>query len=145
MGFLKIWNTPTRKFILQVSPPFNYSSSVQPIELEDADVPVGISVVVTGWGRTSVRQLINVQCSDSHSPKSTHIIQFSPNKMTHLEHNTLAIRHPNFLKKTLKIRRSVDEVFVPSSLHVKPGSVFQSSHDRFIYILCSWLYTVITQ
>lgn len=37
--------------LVQVSPAFNFSDSVQPIKLECDPVPAGTDVVLTGWGR----------------------------------------------------------------------------------------------
>ena len=42
----------------QVDPPFTFSDSVQSIALQDSEMSVGTSVVVTGWGRTWVSQYI---------------------------------------------------------------------------------------
>jgi trypsin len=57
---------PILRYLLQVSVPFEYSDSVQPIPMSSLTPPAGTPVVVTGWGRlrtggTSPTQLQQVQ------------------------------------------------------------------------------------
>jgi hypothetical protein len=53
---LKLRNEPSHNFIFQVGPPFQYSATVQPILLEDSEVPASTSVVFAGWGQNEVNQ-----------------------------------------------------------------------------------------
>jgi len=51
-------NSRNFNVIFQVTPPFTFDNSRQPIVLECRTVPVGTIAVVVGCGATSVRQLL---------------------------------------------------------------------------------------
>jgi hypothetical protein len=51
-------NEPKHNLKFQVDPPFIFSDVVQNIALQDSEMQLGTSVVVTGWGENWVSQYI---------------------------------------------------------------------------------------
>ena len=91
LEIFKLRNEPKHNLKFQVDPPFNFTDSVQNITLEDSEKSVGTTVVVTGWGDTSVSQFIKYCVEQQQifyqnsSQRPPHITKLPLRKMAYFE------------------------------------------------------------